>query len=269
MYYLFNYPLFRYILKLNYKFFHHKSLGWVLLLIILISVIWTAFNIVLWMRNSCCCALSYITITGKRYYTSNNDICYMIRQLIPLGNFLTQDIDIIQKKLECLPWIRQVSIRMQWPDTLKIHVIEHIPVAIWNDLQIISTTGAMLNLPEKYQDYNDKMIPVLYGPGDTVQEILIYYYIFDEILKKSTKLQIKTLKMDMRYSWQIVLKNNMCIKLGRKNIIERLNYFIKIYPMLLYKINESDKCIDYIDLRYTAGFAVKWIPNIITSVFYK
>lgn len=259
MYYFYSRSLIKYILKLKCQFFNHKSSGWILLLITIISIIWNVYSIGSWIQNTCYCSFSYIMITGKRYYITNNDIYSMIKKLDKLGTFIHQDINIIQKKIECLSWIQQVSVRKKWPDTLKIHVKEHIPIAFWNDSQIMSITGKLFSIPKKNKD--DKLlIPILYGPENSnVLEILTYYYIFDEILKKSTKLCVQSLRKDIRNSWHIILENNMHIKLGRKNIIERLNYFIKIYPILLYKINERHQYIDYVDLRYTVGFAVKWI----------
>lgn len=268
MYYLFNHPLVRSILKTKYQFFRHKFFRWILLLIVTVNVVWSAYSIVLWVKNTYC-ALSYIIITGKRHYTTNNDIYCIIKKLGTLKTFSIQNIDVIQKKIESLPWIQQVSIRIQWPDTLKMHIIEHIPIAFWNDSQIISVTGIIVDIPKEYYSNNNTVIPMLYGPKGSEQEILAYYYIMNEILKKSAKLQIKSLHMDTRYSWKLMLQNNMYVKLGRNNIIERVNYFVKIYPIIVYKISENDKCVDYIDLRYTAGFAVKWIPNVITSVFCK
>lgn len=269
MYYLFSNPLIKYIQKLKYQFFNHKSLGWIVLLIAATSIIWSACNITSWIRSVCCYPLSYIIVTGKRYYTTNDDIYRAIETLGTLGTFTTQYINVIQKKIALLPWIQQVSVRIQWPDILKIHIVEHIPIAFWNNLHIISATGTIFDTPDGYEDNNKFLMPILYGPRGSEQEILIYYYIFNEILQKSTKLQMKSLKVDMRSSWEIVLKNNMYIKLGRNNIIERINYFIKIYPILLYKSNESNKYVDYVDLRYTTGFVVKWIPNTITSILCK
>lgn len=270
MYYFYSRLLIRYILQLKCQFLNHVSFGWILLLLIVISIIWSVYNIVSWSQHFCQRSLSYIMITGKRYYTTNSDIYNVIQQLDALGTFITQDVNIIQNQIECLPWVQQVSVRKKWPDTLKIHIVEHIPVAFWNDSQIISVAGKIFNISFKENQDDNLSIPVLYGPEGNILKVLTYYYMFDEILKKSVKLQIKSLKMDMRNSWQLVLKDNMYVKLGRKNVIERLNYFIKIYPILLHKINENNsKYIDYVDLRYTSGFAVKWIPHSITSVLCK
>lgn len=265
---LFLYSLIRYVLKLRNQFINHKILGWILLLIIAISITWSAYNIISWVQYSYS-TLSYVVITGNRNYTTNDDVHRIIKNLDTLRMLITQYIDVLQRRIECLPWVRRVSIRIQWPDILKINVIEHIPVAFWNDLQIITVTGDIFNISKKFQGIHNIIVPELYGPQGSAKEILRYYYIFDEILKQSINVQIKSLEMDMRCSWQMMLKNNMYIKLGRKNIIERLNYFIKIYPILLHKINENNnRYIDYIDLRYTAGFVIKWIPESVTSVLY-
>ncbi|WP_331828405.1 cell division protein FtsQ/DivIB [Candidatus Blochmannia sp. SNP] len=259
----------KYSLKLSpnrYYKFHHPLLDWILLFIAIIGVVWIFYYVKTWIYNSCCCPVSCMIVTGNRYYTTNTDINQIIIKLGVLGTFITQDINIIQKKIECLPWIQQVSIRKQWPDTLKIHIVEHIPLAYWNNLQNISITGTIFSIPKKYKN-NDTKIPYLYGPKGSEKTVLTNYHIFNEILK-SNKFQIKSIKMDTRYSWQLILQDNIHLKLGRNNIIERLYYFIKIYPILLQEINENNKYIDYIDLRYRSGFAVRWISSSITPVLY-
>lgn len=260
IFYLFNNPLNKYIAQLKYQYFNYKLLHWALLLIIVISVFWSMCNIISWIKKSCS-ALSYIIVTGKCYYTTNDDIYRMIKNLGIVGTLIAQDINVIQKEIERLPWIKTVSIRKQWPDTLKIHIMEHIPVALWNDSQAINIAGTIFRIPKICQNNKNILIPILYGPKGSEQAALIHYYIFNEILTTSIKLEIQSVHMDMRYSWKLILKNNMYVKLGSKNIVERLNYFVKIYPILLYKMNENNQYIDYVDLRYTTGFVVKWMST--------
>ncbi|STM08208.1 cell division protein FtsQ [Escherichia coli] len=51
------------------------------------------------------------------------------------GTFMTQDVNIIQTQIEQrLPWIKQVSVRKQWPDELKF---------IW--LNMCRLRGGMIN----------------------------------------------------------------------------------------------------------------------------
>ncbi|URJ31437.1 cell division protein FtsQ/DivIB [Blochmannia endosymbiont of Camponotus sp.] len=253
---------------IKYYQFRHPLSDWIVLFIAVIGVVWIFYCIKTWIYNFCCYPLSYIIVTGNRYYTTNTDINQTIIKLGALGTFITQDINIIQKEIECLPWIQQVSIRKQWPDTLKLHIIEHVPLAYWNNSQIISVTGTIFSIPEEYQNQdNDAKIPYLYGPKGSEKAVLTNYHIFNAILK-SNKFQIKSIKMDIRYSWQLTLQDNVHLKLGRNNIIERLYCFIKIYPILLQEIKKNNKYIDYIDLRYQSGFAVRWISSSITPVLY-
>lgn len=251
------------MLKKGYKFLY-QLLDCILISIATISIIWSVYKIKIWVNFTCCSPVSYMIVTGKRFYTTDTDIHQLIEKLGALGAFVTKDVNIIQKQIESLPWIQQVSIRKQWPDILKIHIVEYIPVAFWNDFQTISTTGTIFKVPKKYRGDDDTtVIPLLYGPEGSEQTVLANYYVFNEILK-SSKFQIKSVKMDTRYSWQLILQDNIHLKLGRNNIIERLCYFIKIYPILIQKINNNNKCIDYIDLRYRSGFVVKWASNSIT-----
>ncbi|AGC03430.1 cell division protein FtsQ [Candidatus Blochmanniella chromaiodes str. 640] len=254
----------KYVLKKRYRL-QHQLLDWILIFVVTISIVWSSYKIKEWIHNVCCNPVSYMIVTGKRNYTTDTDIHQLIVKLGVLGTFITQDVNIIQKQIESLPWIQQVSVRKQWPDTLKIHIIEYIPLTYWNDFHIISTTGIIFKVPKEYRDNNKKVMPSLYGPEGSERAVLANYYAFNEILK-SIKFQIKSVQMDTRYSWQLILQDNIHLKLGRNNIIERLYYFIKIYPILFQKINDNNTCIDYIDLRYRSGFAVRWSSNSITPV---
>lgn len=247
-------------------FHHNQSImtRLVLFIVTTLGMIWVVYEMIIWMYMYCDHPLSHIVVTGNRQLTTNQDIQTVIAQIETLGTFITQDVQIVQKFIEQLPWIKQVSIRKQWPSTLKIHLVEHIPVAYWNDNLVISREGIVFKMFKNCEDNDDCHninIPTLYGPSDKVKDVLYNYIIFKEILK-SNIFCIRSIRIDSCYSWQLVLENNICLRLGRNNMIERLLYFIKIYPMLLQKMYECNKYIDYVDLRYRSGFAVKWMDNV-------
>lgn len=238
------------------------------LLLISLSVIWMMPKIFGWMCIYFDNPLSYIEVTGYRQLTTNYDLQILMSQLETLGTFITQDVNVVQRHIAQLPWIKQVSVRKQWPDTLRIHVVEYEPKAYWNNDLVISTEGVIFR-DSKNQDgdnnRNDNM-PILYGSIDKAQDVLYNYLMFKKILKSSI-FQIQSVTIDTCASWQLILKNDICLRLGRTNIVERLLYFIKIYPVLCPEIYEKNKHIDYIDLRYRSGVAIKWIDNSVISVF--
>lgn len=54
---------------------------------------------------------------------------------------MTLDVNEVQQQLERIPWLRQVTVRKQWPDELKIHLVEYVPYARWNDSQMVDDAG--------------------------------------------------------------------------------------------------------------------------------
>lgn len=75
---------------------------------------------------------------------------------------MTQNVDVIQQQIERLPWIKQASVRKQWPNELKIHLVEYVPVARWNDLRLVDAEGKSFSVPAE-RTVQQKM-PLLYGP---------------------------------------------------------------------------------------------------------
>ncbi|CAD83665.1 cell division protein FtsQ [Candidatus Blochmanniella floridana] len=262
----------QYILKLKYYLY---NITWklVFICVMLVLLIVGIHKNIKWVCDYYSGPLSYIIVTGNRFFTTNDDINYIILKSGVLGTFITQDVNIIQKQIKQMPWIQKVSVRKQWPNTLKINLIEYIPIAYWNN-EFISTTGVVFSVSEclynEYSSFVRKMyqeIPILYGPTGKDQEVLNNYLRFSAILK-SSNFQIKSVKTDTCYTWQLVLDNNVCLKLGCVNLIERLHYFIKVYPFLVKEMDEKNKYIDYVDLRYNSGCSVRWIHNMIDPVFH-
>ena len=58
-----------------------------------------------------------------------------------------------------------------------------------------------------------------------------------------------------RGAWEFRLDNGVTVRLGRRQVDERFERFMNAAARLV-AVRASD--IDYIDLRYTNGFAVGW-----------
>lgn len=91
------------------------------------------------------------------------------------------------------------------------------------------------------------------GPKDFTEEITNKYFEINKILAKEL-MQIGTISLSNRLSWEIHTDNNIKIVLGRKDILKKLNIFVEHYQTVLTEINNR---IEYVDLRYKDGFAIK------------
>ncbi|ELY2650111.1 cell division protein FtsQ [Cronobacter sakazakii] len=231
--------------------------GIVFLLAVVLTVIFGGWMVLGWMEDAQRLPLSKLVVTGERHYTRNDDIRQSILALGAPGTFMTQDVNIIQNQIERLPWIKQASVRKQWPDELKIHLVEYVPIARWNDQHMIDTDGTSFSVPSDRA--SKQTLPLLYGPEGSENEVLQGFRSMGQVLAKD-KFTLKEAAMTARRSWQVTLSNNIKLNLGRDDTMKRLERFVELYPVLQQQAQTDHKQISYVDLRYDSGAAVGWEP---------
>ncbi|MBC3250054.1 cell division protein FtsQ [Serratia fonticola] len=234
--------------------------GMIFLLMVLGTILWCGWVVVGWMQDASRLPLSRLVLTGERHFTTNDDVRQAILALGAPGTFMTQDVDIIQQQIERLPWVKQASVRKQWPDELKIHLVEYVPVAHWNDLHMVDAEGKSFSIPA--QRLGNQKLPLLYGPEGSEQDVLEGYRAMNGVLAAS-KYQLKMASMTARHSWQLALDNDVRLELGRDDRMGRLQRFIGLYPVLLQQAQAENKRVSYVDLRYDSGASVGWAPAFI------
>lgn len=254
-----------------------QLVGFVFLSLVITTIVWVTFSIISWLNDQERGVLSKLVITGHCRFTTNSHIQQAIISLGLPNTFIDQDVDIIQQEILRLPWIKQASIRKQWPDKLIVHIVEYVPVAYWNGAYLLDRNGDLFNIGDK----NDAMpLPKLYGPENTEKSVLVMYKHISDILKQnfinktvSDCLQVIAMSVNERYSWtteiascqqkvinkQIELcdsNQNMKVILGRKQLEERLKRFMLLYPTIKKQTGTNEK-IAIIDLRYNNGASVQ------------
>ena len=235
-------------------------------IIFLSAVLFTVFIggwiVVGWMEDAQRLPLSKLVVTGERHYTRNDGIRQSILALGPPGTFMTQDVNIIQQQIERLPWIKQASVRKQWPDELKIHLVEYVPIARWNDQHMIDAQGNSFSVPAERSA--KQTLPMLSGPEGSEGEVLEGFRDMGAVLAKD-KFTLKEAAMTARRSWQLTLNNGIKLNLGRGDTMKRLSRFVELYPVLQQQEQADNKRISYVDLRYDSGAAVGWQPAPVTE----
>ena len=167
-----------------------------------------------------------------------------------VGGFFNVNLSNVRNELITLPWVEDVSVRRQWPNSLLVRVIEKKPVVLWGDKGVISARAELFTPVKKPQF----LLPLLRGPEGQHKTMLkelarMQAWLLD------TGLMIKKMELDERRSWTLVMTNGMELRLGREQIHERLNRFVDVYKDTL---GTKKREIKHIDMRYTNGFAVAW-----------
>lgn len=166
------------------------------------------------------------------------------------GGFISVELEAVRNVLIKMPWVEDVSVRRQWPDQLLVRVIEKQPVVYWGENALLSTKGKLF-VPDKKLSI---MMPRLSGP-EGQHKMLLKELARMQAWLVETDLQIDKMKLDARRSWILQMTTGLELRLGRKQMHERLHRFVSVYKT---NLKNNKRKIKHIDMRYTNGFAVAW-----------
>lgn len=197
--------------------------------------------------------VSALVVQGSLEYVTTDEIKQLLLKDKQIDNFFTLDVNNLQKQVELLPWVNQVSVRKRWPALLYVYVSEQTPCALWGDDRLLSTRGVIFKAP---RERLKKPLVQLSGPDDMAQKVWDQYQQFDRILALNSY-QIAAVHLTNRRAWELQLSTGQILKLGREQMLVKLQQFIDVFPKL-----ENKEQIDYLDLRYDTGVAVKWKQQV-------
>lgn len=165
------------------------------------------------------------------------------------GNFFTINLDDSRKAFEKLPWVRNVNVRRQWPDRLEVAIEEHQLFARWGSDALVNTYG------ELFTAASDAELPVFKGPREMAPQVAATYRAFQERLVALDK-KVVEINVSERRAWRVRLADGMTLELGREQLTERIEKFVRVYNGSIGLMREPPQLVD---LRYPNGFAVR--PN--------
>lgn len=169
--------------------------------------------------------------------------------------FFAVDLADVQKSVSSLPWVDRVEVRKRWPDLIEITVHEHRAFARWGADRLLSDHGALFTAPGLEQVQG---LPQLDGPDARVQEVVSLYTRAQRTFS-GTQLSVQGVRLSARGSWSLTLADGARIVIGRADPAPRLQRLVRYLPTLLAG---QTRTFDRIDLRYTNGFAVRWLEPL-------
>lgn len=245
-----------------------QLIGFLFLLTIIVISVWVIQSVKNWMDDPEQMVLSQLNFSGEYTYTTEDDLRLAILGLGLPNTYIGQDVNDIQQEILRFPWVKQVSVRKQWPDKLIVYVEEYKPVFYWNDLFLLDKNGNVFSVP--LDRIGELKLPRLYGPEGKAKPVLETYYKLDDLSKKLASnqlaLHIQSAIADERNAWQLMVKQciaDFCeenheikLMLGNEHIEQRYQRFIKLFPEIQSRI-PADERITVADLRYENGISVQ------------
>lgn len=170
--------------------------------------------------------------------------------------FVNLNTENLKKAVKMLPWVDNISVARSWPDKLIINLEEHVPVALWgpqgqaSEQGFLDTKGVVFDPGQPAHE----ALPVLSGPDGQHQFVWQSYEKLNAQLAP-LGLKIAQLYLSARQAWILELNNGIKVVLGKVNPEVRLQRLVKAYARV---VGSRSSEIDYIDMRYTSGMAIRW-----------
>jgi cell division protein FtsQ len=193
-----------------------------------------------------------VTVDGEMHGLSRESLQETIAEHID-GGILTQDLAALKQRVEDLPWIHRASVRRIWPDRLVFTVTEHEALAQWGENGLVTAEGIVFRP-------RDGRLPAglvrLAGADHMAPDVVARYQRWHPKLAE-LGLIIDSVVRNARGDWTLTLLGGTELYLGTEDIETRFERLLAAYPQV-----EAIGIPTRIDLRYSNGFAVRWIPRV-------
>jgi cell division protein FtsQ len=191
-----------------------------------------------------------VEVDGKFQRVAPVQIEEAIRPFRGAG-FLSVNLDAMRAALQTIAWVDRARIERRWPNAVHVLITEHIAAARWGQDGLMNTRGELFltgatHIPPE--------LPQLIGPEGTESEVAhLYLETYPQLL--TVGLRLTRVELDPRGAWNLTLENGVQVRLGRQDVNERLERFIRVAsPVIAARASD----VNYVDLRYSSGFSVGW-----------
>lgn len=176
------------------------------------------------------------------------------------GTFFSMDLGQVRSAFESVPWVRQATVRREFPARLQVQLQEHKAEAYWGaegDLRLINTFGEIFeaNLGEVEQDN----LPRLNGPEGQGAEVLGMYRQLAPLFE-GMELPLDALELSSGGSWRVHVDTGAAIELGRGNAVDvlaRVERFLKTLTQVTSRYGRRVTALESADLRHENGYALR------------
>jgi cell division protein FtsQ len=171
------------------------------------------------------------------------------------GNFFTVDLGAVRDSFEQVPWVRRAQVRRIWPNTLRVGIEEHQPLAIWHDGRLVNRQGELFAANAAQAEAEGALLEFSGPPGSEAEVTRRWHSLREQLAPLSVAPEAMTLSS--RWAWSARLDNGTVLLLGREQgmpIDERVARWVAAAPTVQTRLNRE---IASVDLRYQNGFAMR------------
>ena len=167
------------------------------------------------------------------------------------AGFMSADLDRIERAVESVPWVDHARVQRSFPNGLHVTVVEEVAAARWGESGLLNTRGELF---VRAATHVPAELPRLSGPDGTESQVA-QRYLATQGRMLEAGMRIAALRLDERGAWEMDLDSGVTVRLGRRDVDERVDRFIHTASQVIaHRVND----ITYVDMRYSNGFAIGW-----------
>ena len=224
-----------------------------LMILILCALMLTARIVYLFLADAERFPISTVKIVANYQHITRQQLEGVLSNYLN-ASFFALPVRRLHNDLLKIDWADQAYVQRLWPGTLKITLVEKVPVAKWND-SLMTGDGELFNIGKEQPEL---ALPHLSGPTSQQMDVLQNYKKLSKLLE-TCSLQAVSLQLRDNQAWELMLTNGVQIRLGKRDMEKRLQRFCRAYPIVFADKPEQ---LARVDLRYAHGMAVQWKQSV-------
>ena len=213
-----------------------------------IAAIAAAVAVVGWTLDQ---PIESVSISGRFQRVSPAEVERAVKQRVRGAGLVSVELKDVRGAIDALPWVDSVSVQRAWPRGLKVMVVEQVAAARWGESGLLNTRGELFASETRHMPPE---LAQLSGP-DGKENVVAQRYLAAQGRLVEAGMRLSALRLDARGAWELDLSNGVTVRLGRRQIDERFDTFMRT---ALKQVAQRADDIAYVDMRYTNGFAIGW-----------
>lgn len=217
----------------------------------------------------------FLVISSSFLYQAFAEKIFLIRNISVSGDYNAEHIPMLKKKIDrfrnkgffslnvhdiqnsirAMPWVKTVEIAKKWPNSLDIQVDQIKVIAGWESGGMVSETGRWIS----QENAIDALIPSVKFSGDRsklVSHVAVFYQLEKLLSRNEKSIASESITSYDELKIGTVDGETYITDLG--DFMEKLQRFFSVYEAIRNDPEHQNERIEYVDLRYPYGFAVKW-----------
>jgi cell division protein FtsQ len=207
-----------------------------------------AAGVILWSLDK---PIDQVTVAGRFARVSAADVERAVKQKVRSVGLVSVDLDTVRSSIEQIPWVDSVTVQRAWPHGLAVVVTEQVAAARWRESGLLNTRGELFVADARHVPLE---LAQLSGPDGSETDVAKHYLAWQGRVSEAG-LRITAMRFDARGAWEFDLANGVTVRLGRRQFDERFERFMSTAVKV---VSQRATDIDYVDMRYTNGFAIGW-----------